>query len=1204
MDKGSVQDSLPNARLPNRFARAATAIGILVVLVGAGHLVAWFSGYMAHQGFSAITMKTNTALSLLLAGLGLVLLVPSEAGSARRWTGRGLAALAALIGLLSLSENVFGWNLGIDQLLAQEPPGAMGAGAPNLMGTPAATGILLTGLAILLLSRRDGRGARAVQGLALAVCLIALLGTIGFLYGVHSLYAIVRVTGVAWLTAVSLLLLGLGLLASRPRQGIIAQVTAEDPGGALLRRVLPLLLLPVVLGWLRLAGERSGMFDAVTGTALMMMIFIVALAVMGYIASLRVSHSSVALRRQREWLRVTLTSIGDAILATDTAGKITFLNPVAEALTGCKEQEALGRPVQEVFRIINEQTRRQADDIVARVLREGSVVTLANHTAIQSRDGREIPIEDSAAPIKDADGKTTGVVLVFHDVTQKRRAQESLRESEGRLVFALETTKTGAWDLDLVDHTAHRSLVHDRIFGYTSLLPQWTYEMFLEHVLPEDREEVSKKFSHAVQTKTDWDFECRIRRTDGENRWIWAAGRHRSDASGKIRRMGDAVHDITERKRAEQALAESRERLDLALSSARMATFDWDIVKDKRTWSDALHRLLGTRPETFTGIAEEFFRVIHPEDRGAVQAALTKALEPNATYETEYRAVWPDASIRHIAARGMVHRDHAGRPVRMTGICWDITDRKRAEEALREAKGQLEFRVEERTARLTEALQALRQTSAYTRSLIEASLDPLVTIGPNGTITDVNAATEAATGLTRQELIGTDFSTYFTEPDKARTGYQQVFKKGAVRDYPLEIRHIDGHTTPVLYNATLYRDDDGQIVGIFAAARDITDLKRAEDSLLESEVRYRTLFEKMDEGFCVAEMIYDAKGRPIDYRFVEINPTFEKHTGFQNALGKTIRELVPDHDQHWFEIYGRVARTGESNRFENIAKAMGRFYDVFAFPVGDAEHRMVGILFKDITEQRRAETALREAHDMLEHRVAERTAELTRSNRELEQFAYVSAHDLQEPLRQVRAYVSMLKERHSDKFEGKAARYFDFVYDGAARMSDLVSGLLEYSRIGARERRREAVSCNAAFEAGLANLKVSVREAHAQITRDDLPTVAADPTQLTQLFQNLVGNAIKFRRDGVRPEIHVGCRHEGNARVLYVRDNGIGIDPEHHEKVFQIFQRLHGRDKFAGTGIGLAICKKIVEQHGGRIWIESRPGDGSTFCFTLPEDHA
>jgi len=123
-------------------------------------------------------------------------------------------------------------------------------------------------------------------------------------------------------------------------------------------------------------------------------------------------------------------------------------------------------------------------------------------------------------------------------------------------------------------------------------------------------------------------------------------------------------------------------------------------------------------------------------------------------------------------------------------------------------------------------------------------------------------------------------------------------------------------------------------------------------------------------------------------------------------------------------------------------------------------------------------------------------------------------------------------------------------------------------------------------------------------TRDDLPTVAADPTQLTQLFQNLVGNAIKFRRDGVRPEIHVGCRHEGNARVLYVRDNGIGIDPEHHEKVFQIFQRLHGRDKFAGTGIGLAICKKIVEQHGGRIWIESRPGDGSTFCFTLPEDHA
>jgi PAS domain S-box-containing protein len=260
-----------------------------------------------------------------------------------------------------------------------------------------------------------------------------------------------------------------------------------------------------------------------------------------------------ALRQQREWLRVTLISIGDAVLATDTAGRITFLNPVAESLCGWPENEVLGKPVQDVFRTLNQQTRAPGGDIVARVLHEGRIVALANHTALLARDGREIPIEDSAAPIKDDNGAVSGVVLVFHDVTQKRRAQEALRES--------------------------------------------------------------------------------------------------------------------------------RERLELALLSSRMATFDWDIVKNKRTWSHGVHSLLGTKEETFSGTAEEFFQIMHPDDRSAVQAALSRAVESTGVYESEYRAVWPDGSIRHIAARGRIQRDNAGRAILLTGVCWDITERKQAEEA-------------------------------------------------------------------------------------------------------------------------------------------------------------------------------------------------------------------------------------------------------------------------------------------------------------------------------------------------------------------------------------------------------------------------------------------------------------------------------------------------------------------------------------------
>ena len=244
----------------------------------------------------------------------------------------------------------------------------------------------------------------------------------------------------------------------------------------------------------------------------------------------------------------------------------------------------------------------------------------------------------------------------------------------------------------------------------------------------------------------------------------------------------------------------------------------------------------------------------------------------------------------------------------------------------------------------------------------------------------------------------------------------------------------------------------------------------------------------------------------------------------------------------------------------------------------------------DITARKQAEKTLRETVE-----------ELERSNKELEQFARITSHDLQEPLRQVRAYVQLLLDRHVDKLDGKAEQYLQFVYDGAARMSDLVSGLLAYSRVGARDVAPHLTSCQQALDAALANLQVSIAESRARVTHDELPTVTGEPMQLAQLFQNLIGNAVKFRRDGVTPEIHIGAKRGPDANwVFRVEDNGIGIAPEFHEKVFLIFQRLHGREKDPGTGIGLAICQKIVEQHGGKIWIEPKTGEGSAFCFTLP----
>jgi two-component system CheB/CheR fusion protein len=420
-------------------------------LIAAGHLLAWLAGAMVQRGFSDITMKTNTSLCLLLLGISLILRVASDTAAARL-IARGCAALAFIIGLLTLGENLFDWDLGIDQLLAKEPLGAMGMMYPNRIGTPASFGIVLLGFALLIVSRRDSRWLRAAQAMALGVTLIGLLTTVGHVYDAQWLYGVARLTAIAWPTATSLLLLGLGVACARPSQGFMSQVTSADPGGAMIRRLLlPVLLLPVALGWLRLLGERSRVFDAAMGTALVMVLLVVVLAWVTYLVARGGSRSSAQLERQRETLAVTLTSIGDAVLACNTAGRITYVNPVAASLLGWSPEAVRGQPVETVFQIINEQTRAPAPSIVARVLQERRVVALENHTALIAKDGHEMPIEDSAAPIVDAQGAVLGVVLVFHDVAEKRRAQEALRESERRVRLKLESILSPTGDVDSLD---------------------------------------------------------------------------------------------------------------------------------------------------------------------------------------------------------------------------------------------------------------------------------------------------------------------------------------------------------------------------------------------------------------------------------------------------------------------------------------------------------------------------------------------------------------------------------------------------------------------------------------------------------------------------------------------------------------------------------------------------------------------------------
>ncbi len=278
----------------------------------------------------------------------------------------------------------------------------------------------------------------------------------------------------------------------------------------------------------------------------------------------------------------------------------------------------------------------------------------------------------------------------------------------------------------------------------------------------------------------------------------------------------------------------------------------------------------------------------------------------------------------------------------------------------------------------------------------------------------------------------------------------------------------------------------------------------------------------------------------------------------------------------------------EKDRLEQTERAIMNILEDF-----DAEKTKV----EDINRNLRREVAERAA---AEQALVKKTSELGRSNADLEQFAYVASHDLQEPLRMVSSYVQLFEKRYHGLVDAQAAKYIAYAVEGAKRMQTLIAGLLEYSRVGRAAVEATEVRLGDLLDEVLQNLATSLAETGARVTCGDLPTVAGDAQQLLQVMQNLVANAEKFRRSGTSPKIHVSAERAGDLWVVSVADDGIGIEPEYFERVFVIFQRLHTRAEYPGTGIGLSICKKVVERHGGRIWVESAPGAGTTFRFSVP----
>jgi PAS domain S-box-containing protein len=374
--------------------------------------------------------------------------------------------------------------------------------------------------------------------------------------------------------------------------------------------------------------------------------------------------------------------------------------------------------------------------------------------------------------------------------------------------------------------------------------------------------------------------------------------------------------------------------------------------------------------------------------------------------------------------------------------------------------------------------------------------------------------------------------------------------------------------------------------------------RHAEEAMRESEARFRSLTELSSDWYWEQdeELRFTAMSRGITDTIAMPAEAYLGKTRWDvGMVGVTPAEA----EAHAARLAARQPfQDFEYGRRDDLGEV--HYVSVSGHPLFDADgafrgYRGVG---KDITRRKRDEAELREARDELELRARE----LTRSNEELQQFAYVASHDLQEPLRMVSSYTQLLERRYRDKLDGDGKEFMDFIVDGAARMKQLIEDLLAFSRVGTRGRDFREIDSGAALAKALSNLRIAQETSGATVSHDPMPVVLADGSQLTQVFQNLVGNAMKFR-GAQAPKIHVGAETRDQVWVFTVRDNGIGFDQQYSDRIFMMFQRLHNKTEYPGTGIGLAICKKIVDRHGGRIWVESRPGEGSTFGFTLPRRH-
>jgi PAS domain S-box-containing protein len=724
----------------------------------------------------------------------------------------------------------------------------------------------------------------------------------------------------------------------------------------------------------------------------------------------------------------------------------------------------------------------------------------------------------------------------------------------------------GIWEIDTATGQAASCSAASALFGFTPLPHSGPLDQWLDCLEPDDCEQLRQAIAAATPAAPQIQLTVRLR-SGGRALRVSGPVAFRDPHAPRAVLAVAETEGAEVRRAIEQAIRDRESRYRYVLRATREIIWDWDVRAHRIEWSPEAATLFGDEAAQVTD-DRWLLQRIHPDDLPRVMPIPKEALAKAETWSAEYRVRTAAGDYAEVLDRSFIVRDENGRAVRVIGAIQDVTAQNRTLRRLRESEERLALA--QRAANVGVFDWDLVAGTAHWNAemegiygLLPGSFDG----NPDGWKRFVHV--EDLPGI---EALVTDWLQSGAE----ERSYQYRFHRQG------ELRWIEAR-------GRVYRDENGRAVRMTGINIDITDRMRAEQALRESEERFRAAVEGFPHGF----VLYDA-----ERRFVYLNRWAQetiKHS-LAEVAGKRDEDVHPEAlTRAYLPYLERAMETRATQTFEwTLPLEFGGMTLIVTYvPHVDAAGALAQILAitYDITERKRAEEALKESE-----------RRLRAANQDLEQFAFSVSHDLREPLRTISIYSELLRASLPPDLSPEAGMFLSTIENNSIRMAELVRDLLAYTRASDEPvRTEEQTSCADALGRACDALRSGLLESGGTIESGGLPWVRMRAGHLDQLLQNLIGNAIKYRRDSEPPRIRVSAIRQGRAWRIEVSDNGIGIDAAHRQQIFGLFKRLHPRDRFGGTGIGLALCKKIVERYRGEIWVEEAEGGGSRFCFTIPD---